>query len=307
MLSNIVLSQIGLISILILFGIMAKKYNIIEEKAELSLANIVIDITVPSLVFYSVTSDIELDKILQGIIIPVICIVMIIVIMGLAFISTKLVKINSKNIGTFIVLASMPNSGFLGFPIIYSIFGQEGLTYAVLFDIGVTIIFYSLSIIVLKGTAANIKFSWKTVFNPPILAFSLGLLIKFFHINIPALVLDSFRIMGNSTIPLAMLIMGVNLSKIKLQKKIISIKELFMISTIKLLAFPIITYIILMMLDLNPVIKSVILVESAMPSMASTPILVEKYGGNMNLSTTAIFITTILAIFTIPAIIFYFE
>ena len=42
---------------------------------------------------------------------------------------------------TFLVLCAMPNTGFIGFPVVFSVLGSEGLAYAVLFDLGVNIAF----------------------------------------------------------------------------------------------------------------------------------------------------------------------
>jgi malate permease and related proteins len=301
---GIILTKIITILILTLFGVIARKFNIVEEKAENSLASIVINITVPVLIFYSISSNNNLNKILQGTTIPIICILLSSFIMLIAFFITKLININNNNVGTSIVLSSMPNSAFLGFPIIYSIFGQEGLTYAVFFDIGIIFIFFSLAVNILNSKC-DIKFNWRVFLNPPLGAFIIGILLKVLHINISGVFMDSLKIMGSATIPLAMLLMGINLSKIKIHKRNILKKEIFMISGIKLLIFPLIAYLVLLIVDIHPLIKSVVILQSAMPCMASTPILVEKYGGNKNLATTTILITTILSIITIP-VVFYF-
>ncbi|MHA1107311.1 MAG: AEC family transporter, partial [Promethearchaeota archaeon] len=75
------------------------------------------------------------------------------------------------------------------------------------------------------------------------------------------------------------------------------------ISFVKLIFYPCIAYRLLLYLSIDPLVKAIIIIESAMPSMASTSILVQKYGGDMNLATTAVFFTTLISIFSIPLIL----
>jgi predicted permease len=43
-------------------------------------------------------------------------------------------------------------------------------------------------------------------------------------------------------------------------------------------------YFLLCFFTIDPIVKAVIIIESTMPSMASTPVLVQKYGGDKEIA-----------------------
>jgi malate permease and related proteins len=295
-----VISKILTFYILGIFGIISRKFGFIEEKACSSFTDLVLFITMPSLIFVSIINDAKWDDLIEGILIPLISIFIVVIIMVFSFCLGKILFLKKENIGTFIVLSSMPNSGFLGFPIIFTFFGKESLIYAILFDFGITICFFTIATIVLRKRFFMEK-NCKILFHPALVVVGLGLIVNRLGLRIPNTLLESLNIMGNMTIPMVMLIMGYNLAGINIKKDTINY-ELIIISLIKLITCPCLACILLLYLNINPLIKAIIIIESAMPSMASTSILVQKYGGNLKLSTTGIFFTTLISIFSIPFI-----
>ncbi|MDD3655517.1 MAG: AEC family transporter [Atribacterota bacterium] len=301
---NEVISKILTFFTLGMFGVIARRFGYIEEKARSSFTDIVLYITLPSLILVSITNDVKWDDLIKGIFAPLISISLVLIIMAFSFYLGKLIFIKKETIGTFMVLSSMPNSGFLGFPIIFSFFGKEALIYAILFDFGITIAFFSIAIIVLRKELCLEK-SVKILLNPAFVSVVLGLIINKFEIPIPNTLFESLNILGDATIPIIMLIMGYTLAGVQLKKETMNY-ELISVSFIKLIICPCIAYILLLYLNINPLVKSVIIVETAMPTMASASVLVQKYGGNLELATTATFLTTLLSIVTIPFIFKYF-
>lgn len=245
-------------------------------------------------------NDVKWDYLIQGMFTPIICIVLILIIMLLALFFGRLISVSAEKIGTFMVLSSMPNSGFLGFPMVFSIFGKEGLIYAILFDFGVTIAFFTIAIIVLRRGFLLDK-SLKIFTIPALIVVILGLIVNGLGIKIPNLLVESLKILGNATIPIVMLVMGYGIAGIKFKMNTINL-ELITIFFIKLILYPCITYVLLLYLNIDPLVKAII-IESAMPSMASTSVLVLKYGGDINLATATVFFTTLMSIFSIPFIL----
>ena len=295
-----VFSKILTFFVLGIFGVIAREFGFIKEEAISSFTNIVLYITLPSLIFVSMTNDVKWDYLIQGMFAPIICIVLILIIMLLAFFLGRLISVRVEKIGTFMVLSSMPNSGFLGFPIVFSIFGKEGLIYAILFGFGVTIAFFTIAIIVLRRGFLFDE-SLKIFINPALIVVILGLTVNGFGIKIPNPLVESLKILGNATIPIIMLVIGYRLASIKFKMNTINL-ELIAIFFIKLIFCPCIAYILLLYLNIDPLVKAVIIIESAMPSMASSSVLIQKYGGDINLATTAVFFTTLMSIFSIAFI-----
>jgi len=173
----------------------------------------------------------------------------------------------------------------------------------VLYDLGSTVAFFSIAIMILKGNRIIGEW-WRGLLNLPLFALILGLLVNRSVIEIPAVVIEPLQIMGNATIPLAMLLMGYMIGGVRFHRKFINL-ELIGVCIIKLLICPIIVAIIISPLKLDTVLRAVIIIESAMPSIASLTVFVQKYGGDEQFAATGTFITTILSVATIPLMVHF--
>jgi predicted permease len=119
------------------------------------------------------------------------------------------------------------NSGLFGFPIIEGLFGKQAMVYAVMFDIGNTIIvfgaIYSIGsyFSTTKKSQTGIKPILKKVLTlPPVLGILLGLIINITNIPLPKLFFDFLEVLALGNKPLVLLLMGIYLS-FDLDKKLL--------------------------------------------------------------------------------------
>jgi predicted permease len=285
---------------LTLFGIIARKSGFLREEATTSFADVMLNITLPPLVFVSMTDDVNYDWLASGLIAPVISLLLVTVVSVGTMVFRKRSLINADRFKTFQILSAMPNSGFIGFPVILSIWGRQGLIYAVLYDVGTTIAFCSIAMLMMTNEGIKGK-SWKALINPSFAAVICGLVLNWMGIKIPGVMITPLKLMGDATVPLAMLLMGYILGGLKFGVNLIT-WELGAVCFLKLICYPFFAYLLLLPFHINPLVRAVIIVEAAMPSMASTTVLIEKYGGDGEFAATGILATTILSIFTIPLI-----
>lgn len=285
---------------LALFGVIARKTGIFREEAKPSIIDIMLYIALPPLIFVSIATEITWDMLVSGISLPFLSLAVALIMFLVAFTLGRLKLVTEKRKRTLTVLCAMPNTGFIGFPVVLAVLGETGLAYAVLYDVGVTIAFCSVAIMALQGRSAQ-KGSWRGLINPALIATALAIISNWLQVKIPEVILAPLQIMGNATIPLAMLIMGYLLSGLKVNWRMLD-RDLALVCFCKLLLSPLFAYLLMLPLNLNPVVRMVVLMQAAMPSMASTPVLVEKYGGDGEFAVMAVFFTTILSMVTIPLI-----
>lgn len=286
---------------LALFGVIARKTGIMREEAKPSIIDIMLYIALPPLIFVSMATEITWDMLVSGISLPFLSLAVILIMFLFAFILARLNLVTERRKRTMAVLCAMPNTGFMGFPVVLAVLGETGLAYAVLYDVGVTIAFCSVAIMALQGSSMQ-KRSWLGLINPALVATALAIISNWMRLDIPEVVLTPLRIMGNATIPLAMLIMGYLLSGLKINWRMLD-RDLALVCVCKLLLSPLVAYLLMLSLNLDPVVRMVVLMQAAMPSMSSTPVLVEKYGGDGEFAVTAVFLTTMLSVITIPLIL----
>ena len=289
---------------LTLFGVAARKTGIIKEEIRQTLADLIMNLTLPPLIFVAVAADLTWEQLTAGIYSPLIALLLVVIVMAGALGLGRLLRWPGPQTRTFSVLCAMPNTGFIGLPVIFAVLGQEGLAYAVLYDLGTTVPLCSFAIWVLAGRSGS-KQSWKRLINPALLAMVGGLLFNWLGIKLPELVLTPLQIMGNATTPLAMLLMGSMLGGVNLRGRGKRLVRLGLVCLGKLIIYPLLAYIVVLPFNLPPLARAVALIQAAMPSMASTPVLTQKYGGDNELAVTAVFITTLLSIITLPLVVYW--
>jgi predicted permease len=196
-----------------------------------------------------------------------------------------------------ILVCAFPNTGFLGYPIAFSLFGAAGLSYAVIFDqIGMFPLFLTLGFALAGGResmTAAVRF-------PPFIALLMGIGLNVGHVQIPHHLLTLLKWIGWTTLPLTVFLIG---AKIRL-RPMASPRLVLEALAIRMLLIPGILTIILLVAGANALPYRVAIMEAAMPPALSTSILAMKYGLDDDLTVTAIGLGTVLALSLMPLVAF---
>jgi len=101
-----------------------------------------------------------------------------------------------------------------------------------------------------------------------------------------------------------MIIIGSMLAEMRF-KNIFSDFSIYYATLVRLLIVPIIVYVVLILLNADPLLLNICVILQAMPAAVMAPILAEKYGGDSLLASQCVFITTIVSSITIPIVILF--
>ncbi len=109
--------------------------------------------------------------------------------------------------------ATYPNAGFMAFPVLLAVLGQDGLLYGAIF-VAVFIIFtWTFGISEASGSREiSLK---KILLNPGVVATAVGVLLFAAKLPVPQVVTDTVGHIANLNTPLAMVITGVFLSELR--------------------------------------------------------------------------------------------
>jgi predicted permease len=219
----------------------------------------------------------------------------LIIIFGCGIIAWIVFKIlKQKHSGLYLPILMM-NTMNIPFPTIYLAYGSPGLLAATLFLIPCNLLLFSLGIYIVAGK--QWKESIKEVFKiPPIYAAVIGLLFNLFHVAVPELVIRPLDLMGMTAIPLVLLILGYNLSKVR----ITSLPTTFLASFLRMGIGLLLGLFSINILNLTGVFKSVVILDSAMPAAVMSSVLTAKYNNEADLVASVVFVTTIMSLVVIP-------
>ena len=187
------------------------------------------------------------------------------------------------------------NTVNIPFPIIYLVYGAEGLFAATLFYIPRILLFYSLGIYISSGK--HWKDSIKEVLKiPPLYAALAGLLVNIFHLRVPELIVNPLTFISTMVIPLVLLILGYNLSKVR----VTSVPTTLLASVLRVGVGLLLGFLAVNLLGLTGVLRSVVILNSAMPAAATTTILAARYKNEAEMVASVVFVTTIASLMVIP-------
>lgn len=218
----------------------------------------------------------------------------------LAYGAVKLMKADKEDRACYVILMVGLNNGFMGFPVTKEIFGGDILYLVVIHNIFMNIYFYSIAAMQLNaGKGLRLKETAKSLLSPVMVFMFIGIAMLLMDLEPPELIDDMVRTLGDSTIPLSMIVVGLQLGKSNL-KGILQNKTLLLTSVISMVVFPLLTFLIVNWLPLYTGAKIAIIFSSAFPSAVVPVALAEQYGRNAKLMAEGVTITTILSMITIP-------
>lgn len=288
------------IYLIIGIGVVAGKAKFLKEDVSISLSKILLNICLPLFIVssfkYPFTNEILFNSVIVfvfGLVIHPLCYFLGIII----FRNKSEVK---KKILTFSMMFS--NCGYIGFPIIASIYGDIGIIYGSIFLAPYNIYLWTIGIFMFDD-----KLKVKSSFlNSGVFAVIIGLSIFIFQIQIPHFIDKGITSVGSMTTPLSMLIIGGILSKMKI-KDIFKSKSIYILSLFRLLIIPMVVFFSLILLKVDEIIIGVSTVVIAMPVAITLPVLTQRYNSDTDFATKVVIISTMVVIVTIPMVVLFIE
>lgn len=141
------------------------------------------------------------------------------------------------------------------------------------------------------------------VTNPLIIGCFIGGSINFTGIDVPIIIENTLKIIGQAALPLGLLSIGFGLvlKEIKSSKK-----DIVVSSFSKLLLTPIIMFIVAKAFSLDDSMITVLLIFSVLPTAPSSFILARQLGGNIPLMSSIITVQTLISALFIIVVLHYF-
>lgn len=295
------ISQMTSLFILILVGFGAAKLKMIDGRFSQQLSVFVINISSPCLIVSSVLGDISPDK---NLILPVLGIgcVTYAFFVAVAMLLSRLMSKDRDMQGIYGFMLTFGNVGFIGYPIVASIFGQYAIFYASLLNIPFTILAFSLGKKMIQGGQGSLDLNWKVFVSPAMIACYVSVLIVVFDIDwLPDLVVTPLTMLGNITVPAALLVIGTSMAQMDL-RKIFSGKLVWGVSVLRLLVLPVVIFYLTRLMGFDDDILGINTVLAAMPVGTYGAMFCLQYGKDESVMVQGILISTLLSIISIPLI-----
>jgi predicted permease len=284
-------------------GYAAGKMKYMGGEFDRKLSSLVINWTCPALILSSAMTG-ELPD--RRYILPLLAIstftyvVLTALAWGLARLMTK--RVEQRGIVAFALVFG--NVGFMGYPVVDAIFGHQAVFYAAVLNVVNTFAIFTVgTMMITGGEGADSKhFNKKVLYSTPMLAAYLSMLIVALNIdNIPGYISQPLTMIGNITVPAALMIIGSSMSQLPL-RALLGSPLIYATTLLRLCLLPVGVHFLCLALGFDPYVTYINTMVIAMPVATYGTILCLKYNRDTTLITEMTFTTTLLSILTIPVV-----
>lgn len=284
------------IMLVFLSGFILQRLRVLDVK---SVSAVTIYILSPALVFISLY-DAEFNSAYV-----MIFVYMIVLFYLMVFLNKILAKIFkwSKNVESASILSTgFMNSGNYGLPVVLFSLGQTALPYAVFIMVVQGLQNNFFGVYYASRSSSGIKRALINVFKmPTTYAMILAFIFQFFQIPITDSIHSTLSMVGDASIPVMMIVLGMQLGSImgiKLDWQVITSSVL-----LKMIVAPLFAAGFVYFLDINPLIGAILIIISAMPPAATTTMYVIEFDTEPELVSSITFISTVTSILTITILL----
>ena len=302
---SVILQQMGVICILVSIGILLEKNSVIDSLTSRKLSAIVVDICNPALIMASIldgnitaTHKDLINAAGLGVIFYA-----LLVIIGLAL--PKVLRVEPDKQKFYNLMCVYTNTGFLGIPIARTILPANAIIYVIVINVFYSLLFYTHGLAVLEkgtGKAKKSKAHPLHVFNPGTVMALLSLAIFWFGITPPPIISNTVGYIGNATVFLSMVLLGVSVSRSRI-KEAFANSRIWAFIVLRLILLPVLVIIVMRALSFDKTAILGMCLMAAVPVGNLPMIQAEKKGMDTTILSSAIAVTTVVSIVTITVLI----
>ena len=286
---------------LVVVGYVAGKLGYLGGDFDRQLSRLVINITCPALILSSAMTGQLPDR---RFILPLLLISLVtyIVLTAIAFLLPRYLTKQKADEGVIGFALMFGNVGFMGYPVVASIFGHEAIFYAAVLNVVNTFAVFTVGTILVTGKSEveGNHFQKKVLYSTPMLAayLTMGIVALEIH-NIPTFISQPLTMLGNITVPAALLIVGSSMSNLSL-RALLGSRPVYVTALFRLALLPLGIHYLCGALGFSPFVVSLNTLVIAMPVATYGTILCLRHDKDTTFITEVTFITTLLSMLTIP-------
>lgn len=301
----VVLQQMLVLLAMMMCGFFIFKKGWLDDHSYAHLSKIVVNVLNPSIIINGVLGK---DSRLPGNIVMQNFALMVFYFILLVIISKPIVAamhLKKEHRSLYELMTIFSNVGFMGIPVISSIFGQKCVVLIAFYMLGYNLVLYTYGLYLSsKSSNTGFTFQWKSLLNAGVLACIIAIVIFVLHPNTPDSIGTFFSYVGNSVVPLSMMLIGASVAQY-FDKSFLTDIKMYIFSAVKMLVIPIAAALIIRPFGIDSMVKGVFVMMLAMPVGTIVVMFAKQAGADELECTKGSVLTTLLSIITIPIVAFF--
>ncbi len=290
--------QMVILFIIVVVGYILRKIGMMGEEFDGKLSNFVIDVACPCLILSSTMGDKLPDKHMILPLLLISCASYAILLLA-AITLPRLLPIQKSSRGLYSFMITFGNVGFIGYPIVAAIFGPEAIFYAVILNFPNTFLVFTFGVSFIAGNSGKSSFNWKRLVSPAMICSYISILIVAMEWKVSPVISEPCRLLGNITIPGALLLIGSSMATIPV-RELGGSRAIYMLSLLRLFLIPLLLFYIFNAIGFDHRVNAINTVVCAMPVASYGTLFCIRYHKDVTTMAEATFITTLLSLFSVP-------
>lgn len=300
---TIILEKIVRMFLILFLGLLCYRKNFLDDATIGKLSNFLLMIVNPLVIFVSYQMDYDpalLNNLLINMALAAVSFAVQIVLIHLIVPRKGNPQADVERLS-----AIYGNCGFIGIPLISSLFGREGVFYMTAYLTVFYLYFWTHGVIIMVGKT-DVKSTVKNLLSPAIVGVVLGLVCFLLKIRLPETLVGAMDSVGSMNTPLAMLVAGATLGQSNIRACFGRLRT-YWIAGLKLILVPAVVLAMLLPLKLPGTVVVTQLVAAGCPIGACCTMFAIKYRNDGKYASEMFVTSTLLSAVTIPLLILITE
>lgn len=301
----IVLNQIGIFLILIIFGILAVKFGILDEHSLGSVSKLVMRMALPAYIFINTAEGATRQGLAESLLVIPLAIALYLMLFLLSLLLEKVFQLKGNRSHVFRAIVMFGNVGFMGIPLVVELYPDTALLYISLFTILDQGLFWTYGVSLTKPVSdQKEKISLKNLKNllsPALIAIVGATILVLLDIHLPKLLITTLSKLGASSMPLSLLYIGGMLSMTDV-RKVLRCGELYAEIGLKMLVLPLVFFMVMKLLNVPADMAGTMTFLTGLPAINMVAMLSKNNGSDGDYAVCAVMMTTIACLITLPLV-----
>jgi predicted permease len=214
---------------------------------------------------------------------------------------TKALRFNQAMQSAFLLTTLFINAGNYGLSVNLFAFGQAGLERAAIFFTVSALLTSTVGVyLASRGQASGLD-ALRNVFKVPIVYGALaGFAVNLATITVPEPLAKAVELVGGASIPLMLLLVGVQLARTSLAGEL---KVIGLATFVRLIVAPAVALVLAAWLGLTGVTRQACITEASMPTAVMSTILSTEFEAKPQLVAGVVFVSTLASVITLTLLL----
>ena len=297
---GILMEQMGLFLFYMIVGVLLVKTHVLAKDTLETLSRFVMKLALPVMIFINTVGGVDRDSLVHSLSVLGLAVVFYVCTFLISKGLSLLFHLKGDRASVYRALSMFGNIGFMGIPIISSVFPEQGMLYISVFTIIDQLVLWTLGV-KLTTPGGQGSFQPKKMINPCTVAVVLALLMVVSGLSLPPLLHTALDKIGGTATPLAMIYLGGVFACMDV-KTYVRVREFYGIVVVKMMVFPVLLYMACGFLPIDESVRLTFALLAAMPAMSSIVMMAKASGSEGDYALGGIFVTTVCSIVSIPAV-----